>query len=217
MAEDSATHEAMRRAAIGSENLTGQRAPARALNDRIVELRRVPASQLKPHPENWRVHPQAQQNALAGVIAQVGIADAVLAYEPTPGELVLIDGHLRRETLGDTVVPVLVTDLTEAEARLVLATHDPLAAMAEQDDTLLKELLQQVTTNDEAVAELLQRLEVMAGVWNSDIDAIDQLEATNKAAPGVIKITFPEDVRNEVVQGVTQYVLEQGWLDVYVL
>ena len=217
MAEDSSTHEAMRRAAIGSENLTGQRAPARALNDRIVELRRVPASQLKPHPENWRVHPQAQQNALAGVIAQVGIADAVLAYEPTPGELVLIDGHLRRETLGDTVVPVLVTDLTEAEARLVLATHDPLAAMAEQDDTLLKELLQQVTTNDEAVAELLQRLEVMAGVWNSDIDAIDQLEATNKAAPGVIKITFPEDVRNEVVQGVTQYVLEQGWLDVYVL
>jgi hypothetical protein len=217
MAEDSATHEAMRRAAVGSENLTGQRAPARALNDRIVELRRVPASQLKPHPENWRVHPQAQQNALAGVIAQVGIADAVLAYEPTPGELVLIDGHLRRETLGDTVVPVLVTDLTEAEARLVLATHDPLAAMAEQDDTLLKELLQQVTTNDEAVAELLQRLEVMAGVWNSDIDAIDQLEATNKAAPGVIKITFPEDVRNEVVQGVTQYVLEQGWLDVYVL
>jgi hypothetical protein len=217
MAEDSATHEAIRRAAVGSENLTGQRAPARALNDRIVELRRVPASQLKPHPENWRVHPQAQQNALAGVIAQVGIADAVLAYEPTPGELVLIDGHLRRETLGDTVVPVLVTDLTEAEARLVLATHDPLAAMAEQDDTLLKELLQQVTTNDEAVAELLQRLEVMAGVWNSDIDAIDQLEATNKAAPGVIKITFPEDVRNEVVQGVTQYVLEQGWLDVYVL
>jgi hypothetical protein len=217
MAEDSATHEAMRRAAVGSENLTGQRAPARALNDRIVELRRVPASQLKPHPENWRVHPQAQQKALAGVIAQVGIADAVLAYEPTPGELVLIDGHLRRETLGDTVVPVLVTDLTEAEARLVLATHDPLAAMAEQDDTLLKELLQQVTTNDEAVAELLQRLEVMAGVWNSDIDAIDQLEATNKAAPGVIKITFPEDVRNEVVQGVTQYVLEQGWLDVYVL
>ena len=217
MAEDSSRHEAMRQAAVGSENLTGQRAPARALNDRIVELRRVPASQLKPHPENWRVHPQAQQNALAGVIAQVGIADAVLAYEPTPGELVLIDGHLRRETLGDTVVPVLVTDLTEAEARLVLATHDPLAAMAEQDDTLLKELLQQVTTNDEAVAELLQRLEVMAGVWNSDIDAIDQLEATNKAAPGVIKITFPEDVRNEVVQGVTQYVLEQGWLDVYVL
>ena len=54
MAEDSPTHKAMRRAAVGSENLTGQRAPTRALNDRIVELRRVPASELKPHPENWR-------------------------------------------------------------------------------------------------------------------------------------------------------------------
>ena len=194
MAEDSPTHKAMRRAAVGSENLTGQRAPTRALNDRIVELRRVPASELKPHPENWRVHPQAQQQALAGVIEQVGIADAVLAYEPTPGELVLIDGHLRRETLGDTVVPVLVTDLTEDEARLVLATHDPLAAMATQDDYLLRSLLDSVDSDNEQVSAFLLQLQEDTFEWNPDITEVEKTEAENVGLQGVITIKAPQEL-----------------------
>jgi len=114
------------------------------IRDRIKEFRRVPASELFPNPKNWRTHPQQQQDALRGVLAEVGIADAVLARETEDG-LMLIDGHLRAEVDPTTEWPVLVLDVTEEEADKILLTHDPLAAMAE--------------TNEEALAELLHTFE----------------------------------------------------------
>lgn len=42
------------------------------IRDRIVELVRVPASELVPNPKNWRTHPTAQADALKGVLAEVG-------------------------------------------------------------------------------------------------------------------------------------------------
>ena len=45
----------------------------------------------------------------------------------------LIDGHLRAETTPDQLVPVLVLDVDENESHKLLATLDPLAAMAETD------------------------------------------------------------------------------------
>ena len=199
----------------GDQNVTRQRSQARVWNDRIKELRRVPASQIQPHPENWRIHPQSQQTALQGVLEQVGIADAVLAYEPSPGELVLIDGHLRRETLGDTVVPVLVTDLSEDEARLILATHDPLAEMAVQDDQMMRDLLERIEAGNDDVDNLLEQLATDSGQWDSDIASVDNLGTTNASAPGVMKVMFPETIREEVVQGITEYIHSQGWEGVY--
>ena len=70
------------------------------IRDRIVELRRVPASCLLANPKNWRRHPLSQQNALRGVLAEIGFADALLARE-TPEGLMLVDGHLRQDVMGD--------------------------------------------------------------------------------------------------------------------
>src|ERR1700756_638014 len=98
--------------------------------DRIKELRRVRARDLVPNPQNWRRHPKTQREALRGLLTEVGYADALLARELSDGKLMLIDGHLRRETTPDVLVPVLVLDVTEEEADKILATHDPLAAMA---------------------------------------------------------------------------------------
>jgi hypothetical protein len=50
------------------------------LRDRIVELRRVRAGDLQPNPENWRTHGDDQMEALSGILGEVGIADAVLAF-----------------------------------------------------------------------------------------------------------------------------------------
>src|SRR5437870_2773657 len=83
--------------------------------DRIVDLRRVKASDLPPHPLNFRRHPRAQADAMRGILTEIGYADALLARE-TPEGLMLIDGHLRRETTPDQEVPVLVLDLNEDEA-----------------------------------------------------------------------------------------------------
>ena len=128
------------------------------IRNRIKELRRVKASELLPSPRNWRSHPKAQRDALRGVLAEVGYADALIARELPDGRLELVDGHLRAETTPDTEVPVLITDLTDVEAAKVLATLDPLAAMAEADTDKLKSLLEEVQTENEAVAEMSKEL-----------------------------------------------------------
>ena len=125
------------------------------VRDRIKELRRVPAAELIPNPKNWRVHPEAQQDGLRAMLERVGYADAVIARETDAG-LVLIDGHLRAETTPDAIVPVLVTDLTEAEADEVLATLDPLAALAEPNVDQLAQLLSGIEEPDESIQALLE-------------------------------------------------------------
>ena len=125
------------------------------IRDRIKELRRVAAVELKPNPRNWRTHPQAQRDALRGVLAEIGYADALLARELADGSLELIDGHLRAETTPDVEVPVLVLDLNDEEAAKLLALHDPLAEMAEADDGLLAELVGGIQTQSEAVQAVL--------------------------------------------------------------
>ena len=110
------------------------------LADRVVELRRVKGSDLIPNRSNYRLHPTQQRSALAGVLQQVGMASALIGRE-TPNGIELIDGHLRAEDYGDTDWPVLIVDVSEAESKLLLATMDPLAALAEQDGDALRKLV----------------------------------------------------------------------------
>jgi ParB-like chromosome segregation protein Spo0J len=128
------------------------------IRDRIKELRRVKAALLRPNPRNWRIHPQDQRDALCGVLAEIGYADALLARELPDGTLELIDGHLRAQTTPEMEVPVLVVDLDDAEAAKLLAVHDPLAAMAQANRGIVEDLLAQVETGNAAVQGLLDRL-----------------------------------------------------------
>ena len=128
------------------------------IRDRIKELRRLPAADLRPNPRNWRLHPPHQQDALRGLLAEVGYAGALLARELADGTLMLIDGHLRAETTPDAVVPVLVLDVDEAEADKILLTHDPLASMATASHEHLNQLLAEVDTASTAVRAMLNTL-----------------------------------------------------------
>lgn len=125
------------------------------IRNRVKELRHVAANELRPNPKNWRTHPAAQQDALRGVLAEIGMADAVLARELPDGSLILIDGHLRAETAAEATVPVLVLDVNEAEADKLLATLDPLAAMAGKDAEQLASLLGQLKEQDDNLAALV--------------------------------------------------------------
>ena len=134
------------------------------IRDRIQELRRVRASSLKPNPRNWRTHPERQRNALRGVLAEIGFADALLVRELPDGSLELVDGHLRAETTPDALVPVLILDLDETEACKHLATLDPLAALAETDQGKLADLLAEFETDNAALDEMLRDLSSPAGI-----------------------------------------------------
>jgi hypothetical protein len=114
---------------------------------------------LLDHDGNPRRHPQAQRDALRGVLEQVGVAGALTAYhsQRNGGKLTLIDGHLRKQDF-DLDWPTLILDVDDAEADLLLATHDPLAALAEYDRDKLGALLQQVQAQHDAVAQMLAGL-----------------------------------------------------------
>ena len=135
------------------------------IRDRIKELRRVKASELIPNPKNWRTHPIAQQDALKGILAEVGFAGAVLARELDDGTLMLIDGHMRAEATTDQEIPVLILDVDEAESDKLLATFDPIAAMAESDAHALDALLRNVDTGSEALQKMLAELADGAGLY----------------------------------------------------
>ncbi len=128
------------------------------IRDRIKELRRVKADVLRPNPRNWRTHPPEQQDALRGILAEIGYANALLARELDDGTLMLIDGHLRAETTPDMTVPVLVLDVDEAEADKILLTNDPLAGMATVSEEHLQSLLKEVDTESAAVRAMLDSL-----------------------------------------------------------
>jgi hypothetical protein len=128
------------------------------IRDRIKDFRRVKAGQLRPNPRNWRTHPQAQRDAVRGVLAEIGYASALVARELDDGSLELIDGHLRAEITPDMEVPVLVLDVTEAEAAKLLATLDPLAGMAGADQHMLADLLSGVDTQNAALQAVLDNL-----------------------------------------------------------
>ena len=125
------------------------------MKDRVQELRRVPASELRANPKNWRRHPPSQEAALRGVLEDIGFADAVIARETDDG-LELIDGHLRQEVMGDQVVPVLIVDVTEEEADKMLLTYDPLAMMAHADQDQLLNLLHDTQFASKAVNDMLE-------------------------------------------------------------
>lgn len=128
------------------------------IRNRVVGLQHVPARSLRPNPRNWRTHSKQQRDVLRGLLAEVGFAAPVIARRCEDGSLQLIDGHLRSEELGDAVVPVVVLDVTAAEADKLLVTMDPLAALAGQDDARLAELLSEVTTDSAAVMGMLGEL-----------------------------------------------------------
>src|SRR3954469_2274017 len=116
------------------------------IRNRIKEHRRVRAGDLVPHEWNYRTHPEMQRDALLALYQEVGFARSLLAYELPDGRLKLLDGHLRRDLDPDMEVDVEVLDVTDEEARALLLSLDPLAALAETQEQLHDRLLELTPT-----------------------------------------------------------------------
>src|SRR5438067_2741431 len=111
------------------------------IRNRIKAHRRVRAGDLVQHEWNFRVHPHLQRAALRTLYEQIGFARSLLAYELPDGRLKLLDGHLRRDLDPDMEVDVEVLDVNDAEARALLLSIDPLAALAHTQAEMHRRLL----------------------------------------------------------------------------
>lgn len=100
----------------------------------------VPAVDLVANPHNFRKHPKAQRKAMTAALDTVGWIQRVIVNRTTGH---VVDGHLRVEEAAarGEDVPVVYVELTEDEERAALLTFDPLGALAQQDNTILDELL----------------------------------------------------------------------------
>lgn len=117
---------------------------------------------LLENPENWRTHSAAQLSALAGVLEKVGFVQSVIVNQRTG---LLVDGHARvalAVKTGQPSVPVVFVDLSKREERLILATLDPLGALASSDADKLESLMGTLDIKDPAFAVLLEGLEAKA-------------------------------------------------------
>lgn len=153
------------------------------VRNRIKELRYIKAKDISPNKHNWRTHPEFQKNALRAILAEVGIVDALIAYEQN-GNLCYIDGHLRAETEPETEWPVLVLDVTEEEAKKLVLSFDHLGELAEFDEDILENLVGLVQFDSEILNELRNRLAEDKGIVAPDFNPVgadEQSELDSKS------------------------------------
>ena len=143
-------------------------------DNKVVGHDLVDPEQLLAHDLNWRIHPRYQQEALRGVINDIGFIKSVTVNKLTGR---VVDGHLRVTlALRDSIptIPVEYVELTEAEEAEALLTLDPIAALAGSDKDNLETLLAQVNTDDAAVMELLSKMSQDAGVIPPEFKEYDE-------------------------------------------
>ena len=160
---------------------------------------------LMAHPLNWRIHPDFQQRALEEALLEVGWVDTVTVNQRTGH---VLDGHLRvtlamRE--GAESVPVKYVDLAEEEERTVLATFDPIAGLAAQDEDKLEELIQAASPESDELRELMDSL--LEVNWDAG-DQVGNTEEANTEARAILKVRCREEDK-ETVKGHIEGLIQQ--------
>lgn len=123
-----------------------------------LRLEWIEAGSLTENPLNWRRHSQEQLNSLRELLddPEVGWAGACLFNERTGR---LIDGHARRSIVdAKTPVPVLVGSWSEEAEAKILATLDPVAALATGDQEAYRKLTEMVQADGLWVRDLIHNV-----------------------------------------------------------
>lgn len=114
--------------------------------NRVTGNGTLPANQYLAHDLNARRHPGPQRDALRGSLDAVGwVAPVIVSVRSGK----LLDGHARiEEALSKDEaqeIPYVEVDVSEEEERLILATYDPIGALATYDREALDNLLSELT------------------------------------------------------------------------
>lgn len=157
----------------------GRKVPEAAGTDQTAPKPQVPlrlewieAGSLAENPLNWRRHSQEQLSSLRELVSdpEIGWAGACLYNERTGR---LIDGHARRSIVDPkTPVPVLVGSWSEEAEAKILATLDPVSAMAAGDEEAYRKLIEMVQADGLWVRDLMHNVAAgLAAQGDGDGDA----------------------------------------------
>jgi DNA modification methylase len=157
-----------------------------AWRSRIVGSGEEAPERLLPNPANWRLHPALQQQAMGAVLEEVGWVQQVIVNRTTGH---LVDGHLRvslARSRQEARVPVVYVELTAEEEALVLASFDPISAMAIPDEEKIHALLSGLTVGDDALLGMLQNIAPVdaPAPWLTDPDDLPEPTGEPITRPG---------------------------------
>lgn len=134
-----------------------------SFQNRIISYGVKPADQFKAHPKNARIHPQFQRDVMQDALTSVGFVAPVI--EAKSGYL--LDGHERihQALANNSDVPFVVVDVDAGEESYILATFDPITALANYDTALLDDLLKEVDSDSEHIQKMLAELAEESGLY----------------------------------------------------
>lgn len=174
--------------------------------NRIIRYGDAIVDDLLANPFNARIHGQAQQAHLSGLLKEIGIVDTICINERTGH---LVDGHLRMvlaDRFGVLTLPARWVDLSENEEKLILASFDWITGLATYDWDALDSLLKEVQTDSAALQSMLNEQAQSFGLYDSfnpmdEWTGMPEFEHHDIAAPYSIKVNFfsPDDIREFAV------------------
>lgn len=117
----------------------------------------VDPADLVANPQNFRIHPERQSQAMRAALDEIGWIDAVIVVE---GSDIVVDGHLRAADAitAEECVPVLYVDLDETETANALATFDAITGLAVIDSDKLTGLVADTTIVSPVLASVVTDL-----------------------------------------------------------
>jgi ParB-like chromosome segregation protein Spo0J len=129
--------------------------------NKIIGLENVDPKKLKANQKNWRKHDRKQRGAIEASLDHVGWVDTIKMNVITG---TMFDGHMRVEQAiahGEKTVPVIMVELTQEEEDFVLATLDPIGAMAGRDSRMQDALhcTLAIGTDDDRLSKMLESIE----------------------------------------------------------
>lgn len=118
----------------------------------------------KPHPNNWKIHPPGQRNAINAATKAIGYADACVINDVTGH---FLDGHMRAEEAiknKEPRVPVLFGTWTAEEELVVLQSKDTIGASFNIDASALDSLTKIVQRQHKTLGEALKTTDAKTAV-----------------------------------------------------
>lgn len=179
----------------------------------------VPIEAIKPHPDNYNFHPEAQLRQLEASYEELGQFRSVVLWQQTDGSYIQLAGHgiveaMKREGATEVRADVLPHTLDSMTAKRILLADNLHAKNSSPDDELLAALLVEQKNagfdlaslgyDEEALRQMLEALgDEMLG---SDDESGDGEEMSGGGAQGkgsllaLLDVTLAEP-RHEVHTG----------------
>jgi ParB-like chromosome segregation protein Spo0J len=165
--------------------------------NRIIGHAMVDPKSLRMHPDNWRIHPEHQQEILRGSLTDFGWSKSLQVQKAT---MTVVDGHARvviAIEAGAALVPVEWVDLTDEEVRKAIASLDSISFLADPDYEALQRTLNGIGETDSRLVLLFDDLEAQI---NDAMAMSKQYEGREKTNFHSVQKAFKD--RKVVIKGV---------------